>query len=173
MFKYRNITLKLLEEKYLEDLRNLRNNQSTWMFLNDIKLITKHQQIKWYQNVKKDTLSLWFVVLDKNENFLGIAKIYSIDKINKSLGLGLDISLEKRGQGIGKKVYAALLKYSFDYLNINRVWLQVLKTNITAIKLYEKSGFKKEGKLEKAIYRNGKYIDLLCYRILKSEYMHK
>ena len=38
----------------------------------------------------------------------------------------------------------------FDYLNINRVWLQVLKTNITAIKLYEKSGFKKEGKLEKA-----------------------
>ena len=157
MFKYKNITLKLLEEKYLEDLRNLRNNQSTWMFLNDIKLITKHQQIKWYQNVKKDKLSLWFVVLDKNENFLGIAKIYSIDKINKSLGLGLDISLEKRGQGIGKKVYAALLKYSFDYLNINRVWLQVLKTNITAIKLYEKSGFKKEGKLEKAIYRNEKY----------------
>ena len=36
MFKYKNITLKLLEEKYLEDLRNLRNNQSTWMFLNDI-----------------------------------------------------------------------------------------------------------------------------------------
>ena len=75
MFKYKNITLKLLEEKYLEDLRNLRNNQSTWMFLNDIKLITKHQQIKWYQNVKKDTLSLWFVVLDKNENFLGHSDI--------------------------------------------------------------------------------------------------
>ena len=54
MFKYKNITLRLLEEKYLEDLRNLRNNQSTWMFLNDIKLITKHQQIKWYQNVKKE-----------------------------------------------------------------------------------------------------------------------
>ncbi len=170
MFNYKDITLTILEEKYIEDLRVLRNNQSTWMFLNDINLITKSKQMTWFKNTQKDNNTLWFVVLDKRKSFLGIAKIYSIDKINKSLGLGLDISIDKRGKGVGKKVYSALLKYSFDYLNVNRVWLQVLKTNVNAIKLYEKSGFKKEGQLEKAIYRNGKYIDLICYRILKSEY---
>jgi len=170
MFEFNKIILRLVENNDLEDLRLLRNDQSTWSNLNNINLLTEYNQKNWFKKIKNDPSTMWFVVTNKKNDFLGVAKIYNIDNVNKSLGLGADILKLRRGQGIGKKVYSILLRYAFLYLNVNRVWLQVLKTNSNAIFLYKKMGFKKEGKLEKAIYRNGKYIDLECYRILKSEY---
>jgi RimJ/RimL family protein N-acetyltransferase len=48
--------------------------------------------------------------------------------------------------------------------------LHVFKTNIRAIRSYEKIGFVKEGLLRKAAHIDGKYLDIVVMGILREEY---
>ena len=48
--------------------------------------------------------------------------------------------------------------------------MTVLEDNARAKHLYEKCGFVYEGKKRDAKYKNGKFVDMLMYSILKSEF---
>ena len=55
-------------------------------------------------------------------------------------------------------------------MNMQRIELNVLEDNQRAIHLYEKVGFVKEGIKRRAKYKNGKFVNMLNYSILKDEY---
>jgi len=63
-----------------------------------------------------------------------------------------------------------ILRYAFDELNLHRVFLQVFSFNQRAINLYEKIGFKQEGQFRQALYRGGKWHDIVVMGILSTEY---
>lgn len=63
-----------------------------------------------------------------------------------------------------------MLNHAFNNMNLQRVELTVLEDNTRARHLYEKCGFVYEGKKRKAKYKNGKFVDMLIYSILKSEF---
>jgi RimJ/RimL family protein N-acetyltransferase len=46
----------------------------------------------------------------------------------------------------------------------------VLDDNDRAIRLYEKAGFRQEGTLEDAVYKNGEYCALRVMAVLKKHY---
>ena len=48
-----------------------------------------------------------------------------------------------------------------------------LEDNIIARNLYEKVGFVHEGTKRNARYKNGKFVNMLIYSILKDEYIMK
>ena len=55
-------------------------------------------------------------------------------------------------------------------MNLNRIELGVLGSNISGLKLYEKVGFKREGVKRQSIYKNGKFVDVIMMAILKEEF---
>lgn len=55
-------------------------------------------------------------------------------------------------------------------LGLNRIDLNVLKSNSAAIGLYEKCGFIVEGLLRKSVFKNGEYHDQLVMSLLCDEY---
>ncbi|MDN6724638.1 MAG: GNAT family N-acetyltransferase, partial [Tetragenococcus halophilus] len=55
------------------------------------------------------------------------------------------------------------------YLHI--LYLQVFSFNKRAIKLYEKMGFIHEGSQRQALYRMGKWHDIIMMSILENEYI--
>ena len=63
-----------------------------------------------------------------------------------------------------------LLRHGFRTLNLNRVYLRVHADNKRAIRTYEKVGFVHEGKLRQAVYKNGKYKDVLLMSVLHDEW---
>lgn len=63
-----------------------------------------------------------------------------------------------------------ILSIAFDQIALERVYLNVLKENTRAIKLYEKSGFIYEGEFRNHLFLNGEYRTLKWYGILKKEY---
>jgi RimJ/RimL family protein N-acetyltransferase len=65
------------------------------------------------------------------------------------------------------------LRFAFDDLNLERVYLHVFETNKAAIRVYEKIGFVHEGVLRKAAYINGEYLSLIVMGILKDEYTNR
>lgn len=94
-----------------------------------------------------------------------------INNINQSANLHIMIGdVNQQGKGIGTYAVKEILNHAFNNLNLNRVQLGVLHYNEKALKLYEKCGFKFEGRRRQAIYKNGVFADLLIYSILKSEF---
>ncbi len=49
----------------------------------------------------------------------------------------------------------------YNELNLHRVFLKVFTFNERAVKLYEKLGFVTEGKMREALYREGKWHDMM------------
>lgn len=83
-----------------------------------------------------------FGVIDGNSGkMIGHAEVYLT---RESAYLGRIIIGDKRlrGMGLGQQIVSSLLDYTFDVLGQNKVQLNVFDWNTSAIKCYEKVGFR-------------------------------
>jgi RimJ/RimL family protein N-acetyltransferase len=73
-------------------------------------------------------------------------------------------------RGYGTDAILTMLRYAFEDLNLNRVWLQVHDDNARAIACYRKCGFMEEGRLRQDRFRNGEYADTIVMGVLREEF---
>jgi len=78
--------------------------------------------------------------------------------------LGIAILKDARGLGLGTILMQSLIQLS-KQIGLKVIILDMFATNTVARRLYEKVGFVEVGKIPKAIYRDGNYIDLVRFAI--------
>ena len=124
-----------------------------------------------YMNNRSTTVRC--AIVDDSNIIIGMISLLSINHLNQTAELHIMIGDSKnQGKGIGKFAVKEILNHGFNNLNLNRIQLGVLSYNYRAIKLYEKCGFKLEGKKRQAVYKNGKFVDMFLYSILKRELIY-
>ena len=102
---------------------------------------------------------------------VGNCSFFDLDWRNRCCEIGIFIGdQEYWGRGYGTQVMRLMLKYGFNTLNLNRVYLRVYESNPRGINCYEKAGFRHEGRLRQAIFQDGRYIDLLMMSVIRSEW---
>jgi|GEM_PF-114921 len=74
------------------------------------------------------------------------------------------------GQGYGSAVVAALLKIAFTLLQVEKVALTVFSENLSAIKMYERAGFRTIGEARKEIKKGETFYDALLMEILHEKW---
>jgi RimJ/RimL family protein N-acetyltransferase len=84
-----------------------------------------------------------------------------------AIGLG---DPAQRGKGYGVEAMRLLLRFGFDELNLRRIQLTVFSDNESAIRLYEKLGFQREGIFREFLQRDGQLYDMLLYGLLRREW---
>ena len=95
----------------------------------------------------------------------------NINQANSAADLSVIVGDEKdRDRGLGTEAIRILLEYAFEDLGLNRVGLSVFEFNETAIHAYEKLGFKREGRLRKAIWRDGEFHDAILMSVLSRDW---
>lgn len=166
----RSIDLRTVEHGDLADVAKLRNEPSTWSQLTDPIPVTDKDQEAWFSSISLRAGRFWAIACNKASPFIGLVRMDERDTQNRSLRVGLDVVPKMRGCGYGTAIYETLLSYSFRELNVHRLWLQVLETNERAIRLYEKLGFRREGTLRDAVFRNGAYVGYVVMSMLEQEY---
>ncbi len=116
-------------------------------------------------------LMLAIIVKDSNEHIGNIA-LNHINSIHHSAELTILIG-EKNiwGQGYGTEASSLVLKYAFENLNLNRVYCGTYQNNAGMIRLAKKLSMQQEGLRRAAVFKNGTYLNVLEYGILKSEYI--
>ncbi|MCK4252509.1 GNAT family N-acetyltransferase [candidate division WOR-3 bacterium] len=170
MFEYGDIILQQIEKEDLEFVKEIRNHYSTWKYLTTIGMFSSEKQNKWFSTITESLDVNYYIILSKEWKKIGYVRFDEIDWINRSVRVGADIHMQYRNKGYGKKVYKLILEFCFNYLNFNRAWLLVMENNEVALKLYKKIGFRTEGVMRNAIYRDGKYYGYIMMSILKEEY---
>jgi len=77
---------------------------------------------------------------------------------------------EDRGKGYMSEAFKLFMDFLFLSRQIPRLQVCFFEGNIPSIKIGEKYGFVYEGKLRKAAFHRGKYLDVLVYSKLRSEW---
>ncbi|MDA3809259.1 MAG: N-acetyltransferase [Spirochaetaceae bacterium] len=75
--------------------------------------------------------------------------------------LGMGLIREFRKKGIGSQLLKRTINHAKVYNGIEKVELEVFKSNINAISLYERSGFVFEGERVKSRKMDGVYDNLV------------
>lgn len=105
-------------------------------------------------------VDLVLVAENDNKELVGYMAVErgGFNRILHSAYIVVGIKEEYQGQGIGRKFFAMADEWATDN-DIIRLELTVECTNINAIRLYEKCGFKKEGLREKSMKVDGVFVD--------------
>lgn len=138
----------------------------------DFSNFDEDSQKKFIDNSHNEKDITFAIVLDDDE-YLGSISLKNIDYDNKSAEYAICLRKKSIGKNIAMEATNKILKYAFEELNLNRVYLNVLTDNIRANKFYQKFGFIYEGETKESINIRGTLKDLKWYRILKREFMEK
>jgi len=90
---------------------------------------------------------------------------------DRTAELGIAIAREFWDQGYGRDATRTLLRFAFREMNLHRVSLTVADYNERARRMYESCGFKEEGRLREARFRDGEYRDNIVMGILDREFL--
>jgi RimJ/RimL family protein N-acetyltransferase len=102
---------------------------------------------------------------------IGNCGYHNLDWRVRQAELGITIGEKDYwNQGYGSETMQLLLRFGFNTMNLNRIYLRVYANNPRAIRCYEKVGFVHEGCLRQALYRDGQYIDELVMGVLRAEW---
>lgn len=155
----------------------LRNDPSTLLHLHDVNQYNQAHTDAWLRTLaptsKRYSVFQWLnspATPAEYGDFVGLVRIDRIDSVNRNCAVGLDIVPEHRGKGHSARIYRWLLDYLFRQLNMHMVYLEVLESNDRAIHVYERLGFRIDGRLRERIFRNGTYENSILMSLLRSEY---
>jgi len=126
---------------------------------------------KWYEQVVANPNGKVFAVKTCDSEYIGNIEVSAIDwRIGKGeIGIFLG-DRRYRGKGYGEDALRLLTSFAFDELRLHRLSARVLAYNTKAQKLYERCGFRREGRERDGFFLGGKYEDVLHYGLLEPEY---
>lgn len=137
------------------------------------KIYSTVTEKEWILNSLSKGLTNFAIVKVEDDTLIGNCGIMDIDNISGCATVGIFIGEEEnRGKGYGKEALQLLVDFGFNSLNLKNINLSVFDFNKSAIKCYEKVGFKEYGRRHSAYFCNGKYHDIIYMEIL-SDYLYK
>jgi RimJ/RimL family protein N-acetyltransferase len=140
------------------------------------KSFTREQIHRYIDGKSQDSSSLLLLIaLRETDEVIGDIALQSIDAYNRNANIRIAIEEPYQGKGYGSEALLLMLDYGFGIVNLHRIELNVFAYNERAAYVYEKLGFKVEGRQRDALYYNHQYHDSILMSILEDEYraLHK
>lgn len=149
--------------------------------------VTKHMDIASLKD-RREALSLiqemndladlgrairWGVVSKQTGALIGTCGINEWSRSHARASIGYELQVGSWRQGYMSEVLEVVLALGFQQGQLHRMEALVEPENVASIKLLEKTGFRQEGLLRGYEFSKGRYIDLLMFSLLRTEYQLK
>lgn len=171
-----NLYLTDIKETHLDLIYKWKNDFE----LNDLVIappfpVSELAVKQWLQDNQKDRNQVLFgVFCHDSHQFIGIARLMFIDWISRTADVGLYIGERTyRGKGLGTEIVHMILSYGFECLNLRKLSLRVLESNIPAVKCYESCGFTREGCLVNHYWIDGDYKNAVLMSIFNDKFQSR
>lgn len=168
----RQIYLRAFEPEDYKTIVNWRNDREIAQKLGGgISYFSAEREKKWVLDTIYGHGDVKLAIcLRKNNAHIGNVYLTGINYINRTAESHILIG-EKScwGQGYGGEALIEILTYGFNELGLNRIEARINADNVASIRLHQKIGYRREGVLREAIYKNGRYKDVIVMSILKEE----
>lgn len=136
---------------------------------------SEENEKKWVLKAIEDPVNIKLAVCTiEGDIHIGNVYITDINYINRSCHSHILIGEKSYwGSGYATEAMTLLIDFMFNERGMNRIVANVLEDNIPSIKMHEKCGYKREGLLRQAIYKNGKFQNQIVLALLKEDYNSK
>lgn len=114
----------------------------------------------------------WGIILQETDEFIGTIGLNNLYLAGKKAEVGYELHPAYWRRGIMKEALQAVLRYSFDELDLFRIGAVTFPENPPSFKLLKKIGFTEEGRLRGYLRQRNEQHDALVFSILKDEWSH-
>ncbi len=171
--KGKSIYLRALNED------DINGNYSRWLNDSEITLYNSHGRfpvtteklIEFVRGAAKSNTSLVMAVVDnETDTHIGNISLQSINWIDRSAEIAFILG-EKDfwGKGVMQEAGKIMIEHGFNVLNLHRIYCGTSAENLGMQKLANKLGFTQEGVRKEALFKNGKYIDIIEFGKLNNK----
>lgn len=127
----------------------------------------------WISNHQKECAEnksiIWAITIKDSGELVGAIDFKLRPEFNKA-EFGFWIGVPFWNKGYASEALSVILKFGFEELKLNKIFAHHMITNPASGNVMMKNGLKEEGYLREDIVKNGEYIDVKIYSILRSEY---
>jgi len=162
--------IKLLEDYEIKELFNIISDPDIINNLvEDATKITERTLPSFLLSTLPGTSSNAYAIYSDDE-LVGVITLNNISLIKRSAYIG-SIAIKKGVSGLcGLKATKSILEYCFETLGLNRVYAHTWEDNAKMDVLYRRVGATLEGIEREHTFKNGRFVDLKIWSILRREY---
>lgn len=114
----------------------------TRFFRFDASKITEEGCRDYIEKAQADPNTVHFAIADENDEYLGTISLKDIDREKKCAEYAISTRKKAHGSGAALQATRLILRYAFEELGLERVYLNVLAENGRANAFYRKAGFR-------------------------------
>ncbi len=117
-----------------------------------------------------DTERVFAIVHNHSGEAIGHIGVHRIDWKSRNGSIGYQLSKENWGNGYMTEAVRLVIKYSFEMINLRKLFSHVSDPNIASKRVLEKTGFRECGRLTKHSYiHDFGYVDEVIYELFNSK----
>jgi RimJ/RimL family protein N-acetyltransferase len=170
-FEGRLIRLRAVEEKDLPQIHDLFNDPQVQRTL-AITWPQPHAGTReWWEGARKNPGTASFVIDTLAGETVGGCSLEDINAASRSAVLGIWIGAPYWDKGYGTDAVRTLSRFGFAEMNLQRIGLAVYEVNPRGLRVYEKVGFREEGRRRRAMFLDGRYVDVVSMGLLAEEFI--
>jgi [ribosomal protein S5]-alanine N-acetyltransferase len=171
------LLLRDIAMNHLDDIFQIRSNFEVTKY-NIGSEYTSPQQAKdliesMIDDFQQKKALRWGIVKkeDPNQRVVGMIGFNYWNTVDHRGSVGFDLKHSEWGQGLMQESLERVLEFGFVEMKMNRIEAMASAENDLSIKLLKKVGFVVEGIQREQYYENEGYHDLVCFALLKREWL--
>lgn len=175
MIKGKLVGLRAIEKTDLTQLKDWRNIEAFRKNFREHKELSLANQELWFENHIVSNPNNFMFVIERlqDKKAIGTCGLLYTNWIARFADFSFYIGeneayIDKNGWA--KEATQLLLKYGFNALNLNKIWMELYEFDQKKLDFFlNEFNFQKDGRLRQNCFADGKYWDSFILSLLKSE----
>ena len=131
------------------------------------------QEAGWFERMCADPNTVHWTML-AGDRPIGVTGIHNVDWMNRGAITGTVIGVASEwGKGYASEAVAMRTAYAFEELNLERLESMSASANLGMHKALERSGYRQIGVRAHYMFREGNWVDMVMFEILRDDYYRR
>ncbi len=157
------------EQGDVDSLARYANSRRVWQMLRDAfpYPYTRADAERWIQYATSTHPPTQFAIVVDDQVAGGVGLILGQDVYRRSAELGYWLGEPFWGRGVMTETVQAVTEFAFAHFDLCRIAARVFEGNVASRRVLEKAGFRLEGRLRRAITKEGRTLDEFVYAVVR------